>query len=185
MDDGALHGYVAPVRHWVERVVIAEGLCPFAAPVSSQIRYVTCAAQSIAELLSCLEAELSRLISTDSDRLPTTLIIVPHMLEVFDDYLDAVELVELAIDSASLGGVIQVASFHPNYRFDGTDEDDPSNYTNRSPWPLFHLLREEQVAAAIASHPDIESVPRRNIERFRELGIDGVRGLLRGAAEEA
>lgn len=158
-------------RHWVHGVVIGHGLCPFAGPVATRLRYSISRARTLEALLTDLAAELTHLIQTASGALPTTLLVVPEMLEDFDDYLDALALAEAALEHAGLDGVIQVASFHPDYRFADAPEDDAAHYSNRSPWPMFHLLREDDVAHAVSTHPDPHGIPDRNVAHLRALGV--------------
>ncbi|HSW14556.1 MAG TPA: DUF1415 domain-containing protein [Solimonas sp.] len=159
------------VRQWLEQVVIGLNLCPFAArPVrGGQLRVFVSDANTELDLLTDLQLELARLDETPVEQLETTLIVVPHMLEDFIDYNDFLEQVDGLMENFEWDGIYQVASFHPNYQFAGTQPWDAENLTNRSPYPLLHLLREDSVEAAIASHPDIDSVPENNIRRMSEL----------------
>jgi hypothetical protein len=167
-------------RRWVERVVIGENLCPFARAVVPRMRVAVSAAESLEDLLGDVAAELQRLIDTAPPALSTTLIVTPAMLARFGDYLEALAVIERAITDAGLSGELQVASFHPRYRFADATSDDPANYTNRSPYPMFHLLREAEVSRAVDAHPDPDGIPARNVERMRALGEAGVRALLAG-----
>ena len=169
---------VGDVRRWVETLVIGEGLCPFARPVWAHTRVIATAATGLKACLATLEAELSRLLSTDAGSLATTLLVVPYLADDFDAYLDALEVVEAAVTQAGLEGVIQVASLHPAYRFADALTDALGHYTNRAPWPIFHLLREADVTAAIEAHPDTESIPARNIAHLEALGRSRVLALL-------
>lgn len=171
---------VAAVERWVRRLVVGLNLCPFAAPVlrAGAARFVRSDAADLEALLGDVVEELERLLRVDAEELATTLIVVPDLLHDFDDYLDALALIDAALAEAGLEGEVQVASFHPDYRFEGEDPDDPSHLTNRSPHPVFHLLREDQVADAVARHPDAEGIPARNIAKLRQLGVEGVRKLL-------
>lgn len=170
----------AATRRWVERVVIGENLCPFARPVLPRMRIAVSAAVDLEGLIGDLGVELQRLLDHPPAALPTTLLVTPAMLGPFRDYLDALAVVEAAVEGAGLTGEVQVASFHPRYRFAGAPADDPANYTNRSPWPMFHLLREAEVSRAVDAHPDPEGIPERNMARMRALGAAGVRALLAG-----
>ncbi len=169
---------VADVRRWVELLVIGEGLCPFARPIWAQTRVVTPAEPGLRCCLETLQAELSRLLGSDADTLPTTLLVVPDLVSDFEDYLDTLTVVEAAVAQAGLEGIIQVASFHPDYRFDDTEPDDLGNATNRAPWPIFHLLREADIEEAIEAHPDTESIPARNIAHLKALGRPRIEALL-------
>lgn len=170
----------AAVRRWVEQFVVGLGLCPFAAPVLQTMRVVTTPATSLEGLLRAFEAELQRLVDSDPGALPTTLLVAPDMLADFEDYLDALALLEAALADAGLEGEIQVASFHPEYRFADADPDDVAHYTNRAPYPTFHLLREAHVSEAVDRHPDPEGIPIRNVAQLRALGLAGLPFWTRG-----
>lgn len=170
--------HIAPVRRWIEQVVVGHDLCPFARPVLDRVRYVVSEARDLEALLTDLAAELEALVNAAPARRPTTVLVVPHMLADFSDYLDAVELVDAVLADSGLEGEVQVASFHPEYRFADAPADDPAHYTNRSPYPLLHLLREDEVSRAVDAHPDVEAIPERNVAHFRALGLEAVRALL-------
>ena len=169
---------IADIRRWVELLVIGEGLCPFARAVWAQTRIVTPTKPGLRGCLETLQEELSRLLGTDAETLPTTLMVVPELASDFEEFLDTLAVVEAAVVQGGLEGVIQVASFHPDYRFDDTEPDDLGNATNRAPWPVFHLLREADVEDAIEAHPDTESIPDRNIAHLETLGRRRVEALL-------
>jgi hypothetical protein len=166
---------VAATRAWIERAVIGLNLCPFARAVyvKGQIRYVVSDAQTPAALLNDLERELHALAQADPDAVGTTLLIHPHVLTRFADYNDFIGVAEAAVAALRLAGVLQVATFHPQYQFAGTAPDDITNYTNRSPYPTLHLLREASVDAAVAAFPEAAEIYRRNIETMRRLGRAG------------
>ena len=149
---------IAETRAWVDRVVIGLNLCPFAkAPqVKGQIRYALSLACDPAALLADLIAELERLAEASAERLETTLLIHPQVLEDFADYNDFLELVDATVEELDLDGVIQVASFHPQYQFEGTEPNDLGNATNRSPYPTLHLIREDSIDRAVAAFPEAE-----------------------------
>jgi hypothetical protein len=174
---------VALTRAWLERFVIGLNLCPFAAAPfrAERIAYATCDATSLEAIYRAFLATLHDLLTADPQEQETALLILTQGLTDFDAYLDALGLMEQALDEAGLVGVIQVASFHPNYRFANAAADDPANYTNRSPLPTFHLIREDGLAAALESCPRPELIPARNIQRLRELGVGGIRALLDAA----
>jgi len=170
----------ARTRAWVEQVVVRLGLCPFAtAPLlAGRVRFATTfATDPDAVYRDCL-GELLHLVENNPDTVETTLVIVPHALARFDDYLDMLASLEAAIEQAGLAGEVQVASFHPDYVFEGAAAEDPANYTNRSPHPTFHLIREAGLAAALEGYPEPERIPERNAARLRELGTDALRSLL-------
>jgi len=162
-------------RTWVDRAVIGLNLCPFAkaVQVKGQIRYVVTDAQTEEELMASLVTELERLVETSPDAVETTLLIHPHVLQDFMDYNDFLELADGAVEELELDGEIQVASFHPNYQFDGTAPDDMENFSNRSPYPTLHLLRESSVERAVAEFPDTDTIYERNIETLDKLGPAG------------
>lgn len=167
-------------RHWLERVVIGLNLCPFAKAVhlKQQIRWVESTATDSAVLLRDLARELTRLAEADPSTHDTTLLIHPHVLTNFLDYNDFLDEADAAIRRLGLDGVIQVASFHPQYQFAGTAPDDVENLTNRSPHPLLHLLREDSIARAVDAFPDAASIYERNIETLRRIGTDGWNALM-------
>lgn len=177
--DPAAADAIARTREWLEKAVIGLNLCPFAKPVllKNQIRFHASAASTEEELLIDLRNELTLLARVAPEETDTTLLIHPHVLNnflVYNAFLDTAEdlLVELDLE-----GVIQVASFHPEYCFADTDPGDVSNCTNRSPFPTLHLIRESSLERAIHSHPDTSVIYRTNIETMRRLGHDGWRRL--------
>jgi hypothetical protein len=178
---------IAETRAWVERAVIGLNLCPFAkAPqVKGQVRYVATVAEDVEALLAVLVDELNRLAETPADGIETTLLIHPQVLADFADYNDFLDLAEAAVAELDLEGVIQVASFHPLYRFAGSDADDPANATNRSPYPTLHLLREESIDRAVAAFPEAETIFEANIATMRRLGAEGWAALQARCREDA
>jgi uncharacterized protein len=171
-------------RLWVERFVIGLNLCPFAGPVAAggRIRYVQSAAKDIDVLYQDLLEELSFFIESDPQVIETSVLVHPYVLQDFDSYLDFLEIVEEALEEAELDGIVQVASFHPDYQFDGVNSDDVSNYTNRSPYAMLHILREDTLSAAIEQYPDPEGIPDRNIAKMRELGLEKILAIQVGNA---
>ncbi len=166
---------IAQTRIWIERAVIGLNLCPFtkAVYVKEQIRYVVSGARNRDELLADLERELATLEDASPDDIDTTLLIHPAAMEDFLDYNDFLELADALIAQMDLEGEVQVAGFHPRFQFAGTKPDDITNYTNRSPYPTLHLLREASVDAAVAAFPDAEKIYEKNMESLRKLGIAG------------
>ena len=159
----------------MERAVIGLNLCPFARAVSvrGQVRYAVSDATDPEALLGDLESELRLLSLSDAEQVDTTLLILPLVLGDFLDYNDFLDTADAAVARMGLEGVIQVASFHPQYQFAGTDPDDITNYTNRSPFPILHLLREASVSAAVAAFPEADLIYQRNLDTMARLGIDG------------
>jgi hypothetical protein len=167
------------VRQWLEQVVVGLNLCPFAGkPLrEGRLRIVVSEAASELELLTELQLELQRLDETPATQLETTLIAVTKVLADFADYNDFLDRVDALLEHFEWSGEYQVASFHPHYQFADTHPDDDANLTNRAPWPLLHLLREDSVEAALDSHPDPDSIPHNNIRRMRDLSEEQKRGL--------
>lgn len=157
---------------WIEKIVIGLNLCPFAKPihVKGQIRYVVSQACSSKNLLEELRCELTTFASDSDAPIESVLLIHPHALKDFEDYNGFLELCNLLIDELHLEGIIQIASFHPRYQFAGTDFEDVSNYTNRSPFPMLHLLKESSVTRAIESFPNSENIVKSNIATMKTLG---------------
>jgi hypothetical protein len=170
---------VAATRSWLEKAVIGLNLCPFAKAVhvANQIHYVVSNAQTTEALLADLACELQTLAAADTAQVETTLLIHPRVLDDFLDYNDFLDIADAAVEELGLTGTIQVASFHPQYRFADTEPDAIENYSNRSPYPMLHLLREDSVERAVATFPDAGHIPERNIETLRRIGHDGWRRL--------
>lgn len=159
--------------------MIGLALCPFAkaAQVGNRIRYRVSEARSAIVLLDELADELELLQRSDPEQIETTLLIHPYVLTDFLEYNDFLNDADAAIEALNLSGEVQVASFHPQYQFAETAADAIENYTNRSPYPMLHLLREASIARAVDEFPGIESVPDKNIETMRKLGQEGWRRL--------
>ncbi len=169
----------AATKRWLEKAVIGLNLCPFAKPVHARdlIRYAVSQAETPEALLADLMDELQALAAAEPEEIETTLLIHPGVLNDFLDYNDFLGVAEEAVADLGLEGVIQVASFHPEYQFEGTGPDDITNYTNRSPYPTLHLLREASVERAVESFPDTAEIYEKNIETLRRLGLEGWRRL--------
>lgn len=157
--------------NWVRQVVIACNLCPFAAKVDAndQIYYVVSEATTIQAALESFLLECKRLDSCHD--IETTLLIYPHTFQKFDDYLHFLALAEQLIQQAHYTGIYQVASFHPEYKFANADSEDPANFTNRSPYPMLHILREASLEKALQHYPNSEQIPKRNIAFAHEKGL--------------
>ena len=166
---------VAHTRAWVTRAVVGLNLCPFAkAPlVKGQVRFVASEARSVPALLLELADELRTLAQADPAEAETTLLIHPQVLTDFSDFNQALDAVEGLVDALGLEGVLQVASFHPDYQFAGTDADDPGNATNRSPYPTLHLLREDSIERAVQAFPEADTIVDANLQALAALGVDG------------
>jgi hypothetical protein len=178
---------LALTRAWVERVVIGLNLCPFAKgpQAKGQVRYVLCPATEPAQLRAALEEELQRLARTPASELETTLLVHPQVLEDFDEYNEFLDEADAAVRTLGLDGVLQVASFHPHYRFAGTTADEMSNATNRSPYPTLHLIREASIDRAVAALPDPAAIYEANIATLEGLGAAGWAALQAQCARDA
>ncbi len=170
---------IAATREWLEKAVIGLNLCPFAKAVvvKNQVRFVVSAAPHLDGLLEDLDRELDYLRRADPEVVDTTLLIHPTLLPNFLDFNDFMQLAEAAVDEHELDGVIQIASFHPQFQFEGTAPDDIGNFTNRAPYPTLHLLREASIARAVAAFPEAETIYERNIEMLKTLGPAGWQAL--------
>ncbi len=178
---------IAATRHWVERAVIGLNLCPFAKAVErrGQVRYVVSQARTEEQLLADLRAELSHLAATPADVTDNTLLIHPQVLQEFFAFQTFLPRTEAAVRKAGFTGVIQVASFHPDYQFADAEPDDLGNLTNRAPHPTLHLLREASIAQAVDAFPAAESIYERNRATLNDLGREGWEKLgIKPATEE-
>ena len=166
-------------RHWLEKAVIGLNLCPFAKAVyvKNQVRLVVSHARHADDLLDELDRELDLLVATPAQEIDTTLLIHPTLFEDFLDFNDFLEVAEGVVDEHELVGVIQLASFHPQFQFDGTEPDDIGNYTNRAPFAMLHLLREESIDRAVEAFPEAEAIFEENIKTLGKLGHAGWRDL--------
>ena len=164
---------------WLNDTVIGLNLCPFAKSVrdANTIKFLVTNATTDLELITELEQQLNELV--DKGSIETCLLIHPNVLVDFDDYNQFLDNADSLLDVMKLKGVIQIASFHPDYLFAGTTGKSPENFTNRSPFPMLHLLRESSVQAAIESHADINNVPITNIECMNSLGYEALSSKLR------
>jgi hypothetical protein len=183
-------------RRWIERFVVGLNLCPFAAPLfrgesfgnelsgaekehDARLRIVVCTQLRPRALAEAVLAELELLRATPADAPATSVLVFSQALRDFDDYLDFLALAEELLYECGLEGILQIASFHPDYQFEDATPQDVANFTNRAPYPMLHFLREEAVTQAVARHPAPEQIPQRNVERLQALGIDAVQALLR------
>lgn len=162
-------------RHWLEKAVIGLNLCPFAKAVyvKNQVRLVVSKARHADDLLEELDRELDLLVATPAEEIDTTLLIHPTLFDDFLDFNDFLEIAEGVVDEHGLEGVIQLASFHPQFQFDGTEPDDIGNYTNRAPFAILHLLREESVERAVEAFPEADAIFGQNIATLEKLGHAG------------
>ena len=166
---------IAATRNWLEKAVIGLNLCPFAKAVhvKQQVRYVVSNATTPEALLETLMDELQLLSDTDPETTDTTLLIHPFVLNDFLDYNEFLDVADAAVEDMQLDGELQVASFHPDYQFADSDVNDIGNYSNRSPYPILHLLREESITRAVEAFPEAADIFDKNIETLEKLGHDG------------
>lgn len=171
---------IARTRCWIEKAVVELNLCPFARKPyeGEQVRYVVSHAQTADELFIDLQHELEHLRQTDVEVVETTVLIHPFVLNDFLDYNDFLGVVDELIETGGYAGEFQVASLHPDYQFAGTKPGDAENYTNRSPYPLLHLLREAALANAISTYARPDKIPERNIRLMEQLGAGKMQAML-------
>ena len=160
---------------WLERAVIGLNLCPFAKAVHTkgQIHYVVSEATDASDLLEELRHELQALAEISAEKRDTTLLIAPRCLQDFLDFNDFLGLTEDLVDTLDLDGVLQVASFHPQFQFADAAQDDITNATNRAPYPILHLLREDSIDRAVQAFPEAETIYERNMQVLEDLGAEG------------
>lgn len=166
---------ITATKNWLEHFIIKHNLCPFAAKPFRQdrVRYVSCPAKDEKELVDKLIDEIILLKDADIKETETSLVIAPLMLGDFLYYNQFLDIADSIIDELKVEGIIQIASFHPDYQFADLDSDDVRNYTNRSPYPMFHLIREDSIEKA-REMMDTEAIPDRNMNLLLELGIENV-----------
>lgn len=166
---------IVATRTWLERAVIGLNLCPFAKAVHvhNRVRYCVSGAQSTAALLDDLLSELRTLKAAAPDEYETTLLIHPYVLTEFIEYNHFLRTAEATVAKRGLDAEFQIASFHPHYQFADAGPEDIEHYTNRSPYPTLHLLREASIARAVAAFPDAAAIYEKNIETLRRLGHAG------------
>ena len=169
---------IQATRNWIEAVVIGQNFCPFAAKafLDERILYRSSDSSRLDSQLQLL-AETFALMESNVE-VETALLLYLKGLEDFEDYLELLDLAEALLEDKGLRGTFQLASFHPEYRFAGEDPTDPSNFTNRSPWPMVHILREESLENALDHYPEPEKIPLRNIAHARHLGSEWFTHLL-------
>ena len=179
MNPGVPSDVIANTVRWLERAVIGLNLCPFAKAVhvKGQIRYVVSEATTPEALADDLQRELEFLAEASAELVDTTLLIHPRALTDFLDFNDFLDFADGIVDELELDGILQVASFHPQFQFEGTEPDDITNYTNRAPYPMLHLLREDSVERAVAAFPDELAIAETNIGTLEKLGLEGWKAL--------
>lgn len=173
--------YILKTRRWLANFVIGYNLCPFAKlPFQTdKIRYRVYEGTDLEQLALDLTDEVLLLKSIPASEIETTLFVHPNVLNDFYDYNDFLEIADNILLQTGMTGEIQIASFHPDYQFAQTEHEDAENFTNRSPFPMLHLLREASVEKATTFYPDIEGIPDRNIDKLRELGSEKIRKIIR------
>ena len=171
---------VAETRHWLNQAVIGLNLCPFAkaVQVKDQIRFAVSDATDAEGVLTDLQDELALLADTDPDKIDTTLLILPDALDDFLEFNEFEDLSDRLLKRMRLVGELQVATFHPQFQFADTQPDDIENYTNRSPYPILHLLREDSIDRAVESFPDAAEIYEKNIDTMNKLGLEGWKKLM-------
>jgi hypothetical protein len=174
------HTVTAATRRWIADVVIGLNLCPFARRPfdADRIRYAVSDATDESHLVAALDAELTLLVATPRTEIETSLLILPYALPDFRDFNDFVGVAEQHVESRGLTGVVQLATFHPRYQFADTDPEAVENYTNRSPYPMLHLLREVSVTEVAGHEEFVAGIPQRNIALLRRLGLAAIRAKL-------
>lgn len=165
-------------KNWVEQVIVKLNFCPFAKPVvdNDGIRYQEIDASDLEEALHCLIEQCQYL--DEHKDIETALLVYPNGFEEFEDFLDLVDLANQLMEAQDYEGVYQLANFHPDYCFEGELPSDPANYTNRSPYPMLHLIREASLEKALTSYPNPEEIPERNIKLAREMGLPAMQHAL-------
>ena len=166
---------IAETRAWIARAVVGLNLCPFAraVQVKDQIRCVATDARDAEALLARLCDEMHRLAEADPAQIETTLLVHPQVMTDFLDFNDFLEIADAALEELGYSGVLQVASFHPQFQFAGTEPDEIGNATNRSPYPTLHLLREDSVERAVAAFPEAAAIFENNVRTLEQLGAQG------------
>lgn len=172
---------ILKTKEWIEKWVIGLNLCPFAKKpfLQNKIRYVVYEKESTEEFSKILWSELSFLTNESTDGIETTFLIHPQLGVNFEDYLDLCEWANEHLEALELTGVIQIAEFHPNYQFAGTNPEDPENYTNRSPYQMLHLLKEESVTRAVHHNPSVDEIPQKNIDLLNQIGLGSIQKMLK------
>jgi uncharacterized protein len=167
-------------KKWVEEFVLGLNLCPFARHPyrSGKVRFVVFEGDDTEHLTETMVREIAYLDKTPASVCETTIVIIRDMLQDFEEYLDYLEVAEFVLEQLDMEGVFQVASFHPDYQFDGTLPNDAENFTNRSPYPMLHILREDSVERAIEAFPEVGDIPAQNIKTMNELGTDKIKRML-------
>ncbi|QDU19054.1 DUF1415 domain-containing protein [Urbifossiella limnaea] len=186
MSDSDGPAVIAATRRWVATMVVGLNLCPFARRVTDagRLRYAVTDAGDEEGLLAALGAELAGLVAAPREAVETTLLIHPRAFPAFADFNDFLHEADRLVRRLGLAGVVQVVGFHPGFQFAGAAPDAPENYTNRSPHPMLHLLREESITEVAGDADALAAIPGRNTATLRALGRAGILSLLGPAADE-
>tara|TARA_R110001583_G_scaffold57793_1_gene172698 strand:- start:5076 stop:5687 length:612 start_codon:yes stop_codon:yes gene_type:complete len=176
---------IALTRLWVEKLVVGEGLCPFAHPIMDKLHIEECKSQDLEQITRAFLSLLNEMQLADDDDLPTALFIVSQALGDFDEYLDWLFLCEDLLEQSGLEGDIQIASFHPHYEFEGEEAESMTNYSNRSPFPMIHFIRENHISEALKTVTKPEAIPERNKRHMQRLGKEGLLQLMPELADSA
>lgn len=174
--------YIKHTKNWIKSLIIPLQLCPFAKyPFENKkIRYQVYESDAIEPFLLVLEKELKLLESTSREEIETTFLIHPHLFQDFFQYNDFLSIADHLIFALQLEGTIQIASFHPDYQFADAAKEAVGNYTNRSPYPMLHLLREESITRAIELYGDTNQIPIKNDQTLQRLGVEKIKGIIHG-----
>ena len=174
-----IHGVVSDVETWLDDVVIGLNLCPFAAipRKNNQVRFTVSQALAEEVLLADLHAELTFMSQIPAVEVETSLLIVPDMLAKFDDYNQFLDLVDELLEAFEWEGIFQIASFHPDYCFAETDPDSVENLTNRAPYPILHIIREQSMEKALAKMASPDEIFKRNIQTMNDLSTEQIKAL--------
>lgn len=169
---------ISATQAWLKSFIIELNICPFAHREQQRdsIRYQVARPDNVENALEILVDELLYLDSNPETE--TTLLIFPEMFDDFEDYLDMVAIAERLLVVQNYEGMYQLASFHPDYHFGAKVENDPANYTNRSPYPMLHIIREDSIDRALENYPNPENIPARNVKLTRQLGLKKLQALL-------
>ncbi|KAM9985674.1 hypothetical protein ACTFIZ_012373 [Dictyostelium cf. discoideum] len=167
-------------KQWLEKAVIGLNLCPFAKEVynKQQIKYHICSAKNERLILQALQQEFNFLVNTPATTIDTTLFILEHALIDFYDFNDFLALADQLLEQLNIVGVLQIASFHPHYHFANTQPDDIENYTNRAPYPILHILREQSIDQVVVAIADAATIFEKNIATMQALGVNGWKDLM-------
>lgn len=160
------------IRAWLDQFVVGLNLCPFARPIvaSESLRISVCDSEELQQVAEAFMAELELIQQYQESEIATTLLVLPNALKDFEEYLSFIENAEALIDEMDLVGIIQLASFHPDYQFAGEPAESASHFTNRSPYPVIHFLREEMMERVLEDFPEPEAIPQRNIQTLEDIG---------------